>query len=96
MKLIISVRCPYGPLTVLKTIELRAELDQRILPFTCIYNTEMSAEEAVDKLMDDVRQGGAGTENSSYHSEFGFKIRLHKKDFGSLGENGTAGYQPLR
>ena len=51
---------PIWPANSFEDYRVAAELDQRILPFTCIYNTEMSAEEAVDKLMDDVRQGARG------------------------------------
>ena len=51
---------PMWPANSFEDYEIASRLDSRMLPFTCIYNTELNAEEAIEKLMGDVKKGARG------------------------------------
>ena len=51
---------PLWPANSFEDYKVAAQLDRRFLPFTCIYNTDMTAKEAIEKLFNDVEQGAKG------------------------------------
>lgn len=51
---------PLWPANSFEDYLAAARLEPRFLPFTCIYNTELDVDEAIEKLMQDVDQGARG------------------------------------
>ena len=50
---------PIRPANSFEDYKVASQLDERILPFTCIYQ-ELNVEEAIEKLLNDVQEGARG------------------------------------